>query len=139
MECDILSTILGQSRFLLRGAARPRLPVLVVAYLVVFSRSSGVSPGSWLSLQSSNANSQRLRKVPNSPLLFPPTTMSASFGGSGAYLGCDYSLSQLLQAAKRKLRDATFGGRYVRVAIVARKNFSDVIPTGSPRPWVKPR
>ena len=45
--------------------------------------------------------------------------MSASFGDSGAYPGRDYSLSQLLQAAKRRLADATFGGRYVKVAVVA--------------------
>ena len=44
--------------------------------------------------------------------------MSASFCDNGAYPGRDYSLSQLLQAAKRKLADATFGGRYVKATVV---------------------
>ena len=47
----------------------------------------------------------------------PPfsTKMSTSYNNSENYAGCDYSLSQLLYAAKRKLQDTVFGGRYVQL------------------------
>ena len=38
-------------------------------------------------------------------------TMSAPTPGGDTYPGCDYSLSQLLYATKRKLQHAAFGGR----------------------------
>ena len=40
--------------------------------------------------------------------------MSISSNYSEAYPGCEYSLSQLLCAAKMKLRDTISGGRCVR-------------------------
>lgn len=39
--------------------------------------------------------------------------MSASIDSKGPYPAQDFSVSQLLHAAKMKLQDATFGGRFV--------------------------
>ena len=41
------------------------------------------------------------------------TTMTIS-SNSENYPGCDYSLSQLLYATKRRLQDTVLGGRYVQ-------------------------
>ena len=42
------------------------------------------------------------------------TIMSASVSNGETYPGCNYSLSQLLSAAKRKLQETQFGGRCVQ-------------------------
>jgi len=40
-------------------------------------------------------------------------TMSISFGGGGSYPGHHFTISQLIYAAKMKLHDSSFCGRYV--------------------------
>jgi hypothetical protein len=59
--------------------------------------------------------------ITNSPLPPSPTdiAMSTSVGDEASYPGRSFSVSQLLDAAKRKLRDPTFGGRCVGTACLS--------------------
>jgi len=62
-----------------------------------------------LILQYSQLPTERLHQR-----LFPcHITMTISVGGGESYPGHNFSISQLLDAAKRKLLDSTFDGGYV--------------------------
>ena len=69
--------------------------------------SGGKSDHSWLS------NHQSRHGALTVCLSRAPTMLSISVGGGESYPGRSFSISQLLYAAKQKLRGTPLGGRYV--------------------------